>query len=310
MDLTRRNWLRLLPLACAGPALLAEQRSEPHTAFPTEPRDRLAVTSYPFRAFINSPTNKERKPNVQPIDLKQFPAFVAEHFGVHNVNPLLAHFFSTDAAYIAAFRKALADAGSHIVDLGAGDGYFYDSDPAVRQEAVMRGQHAVDVAQAVGSPSVRQHMALRHGQTVNVPNAAESLGKLADYGAGKNVVINLENDNPVAENPFVIVEIVEKVANPYLRALTDFGNSLIGHDPAYNQRAVSAMLPHTWNMCHVKDAVANDAGRVQKVDLAALFQLAKQAQYRGYFSMEYETEMGDPIAGTKKLIEETLTYLK
>jgi len=31
---------------------------------------------------------------------------------------------------------------------------------------------------------------------------AESLKRVAEYGAAKNVVVNMENDNPKSEDPF------------------------------------------------------------------------------------------------------------
>lgn len=280
--------------------------SAPATQFPTEPNARLAVTSYPFRAYIQSPTNPGRNPKLPAMDMTDFPRYVSEHFGVFNINPLLAHFNATDPAYLNAFRRALEQARSHIVDLGLGGKQFYAIDPSFRQQAVDYGRHGIDVAAQVGSPSVRQHVGGKGKPDVAL--AAESLARLADYGARQNVVVNLENDDPVAEDPFFLVSVIEKVNNPYLRALPDFGNSLAGHNADYNRRAISAMLPHAYNMCHVKDVVA-DRGRQVPVDLAALFKLAKEASYKGYFSMEFETEGGDPVAGTKRLIAATLRYL-
>jgi sugar phosphate isomerase/epimerase len=69
------------------------------------------------------------------------------------------------------------------------------------------------------------------------------------------------------------------------------------------------MLAHAFNMCHVKDTVNDAAGQVHHVDLKTMFQLAKQARYPGYFSMEYDTASGDPFPGTERLIKETLLYL-
>jgi hypothetical protein len=40
-----------------------------------------------------------------------------------------------------------------------------------------------------------------------------------------------------------------------------------------------------------------------------MFELAKAASYRGFFSMEVETEGTEPVAGTKKLVETTLGYI-
>ena len=132
---------------------------------------------------------------------------------------------------------------------------------------------------------------------------------MAAHGEKRGIVVNLENDSPGAEDPFFLVAVIEKVKSPYLRALPDFGNSLIGHDDAYNHEAVEKMLRHAWNMCHVKDTVEDDNGKTYTVDLPSLFALAKRTGYRGYFSMEFDTGNRDPIAGTQRLVEETLKYL-
>lgn len=243
------------------------------------------------------------------MDLKEFPAFVADKFGVHNINPLLDHFSSVDPTYIDEFRVALEKAHSHIVDLALSGRRFYAADAALRQEAVEYGKKCIDIAVEVGSPSVRQHVGGHEGEKPDVALAATSLGEMAAYGERKGIVVNLENDNAVSEDPFFLVAVIEKVNSPYLRALPDFGNSLAGHDHKFNHEAVEAMLRHVWNMCHVKDAVQDRDGKIDTVDLRSMFELAKQTFYRGYFSMEYDTANGDPVAGTKRLVEETLKYL-
>jgi sugar phosphate isomerase/epimerase len=309
----RRELLRYLPAALSASLLsqrsLAKISLQPSLDFPTEARARLAVTSYPFRAFINSPTNRGKNPNVRGIDLKEFPAFVIEKFGVASINPLLDHFSSTDPAYIDAFRVAVDKARSLIVDLGLAGKRFYAADSSVRRDAVLFGKKCVEIAVQVGSPSVRQHVAAHSGEKPDISRATESLEELAEHGAKRNIVINLENDSPGAEDPFFLVAVIEKVNSPYLRALPDFGNSLIGHDEKYNQNAVKAMLKHAYNMCHVKDTVQGDDGKRYEVDLESMFELAKTTSYRGFFSMEFDTGGGDPIAGTKRLVEKTLQHL-
>jgi sugar phosphate isomerase/epimerase len=277
--------------------------------FPVKARDRLAVTSWPFRTLIDSPTNRQRDATIPGMDLKEFAAFIVEKFGVHNINPLSDHFHSSDPAYLASLREAIAKASSHIVDLGLSGKQFYSSDAAARAEAVEFGKKWIDVAVAVGSPSVRQHVSGRRGETPNLALAAASLGEMAEYGAKRNVVVNLENDNAVAEDPFFLVSVIEKVNSRHLRALPDFGNSLPSHDAAFNERAVAAMLKHAYNMCHVKDTLRSANGETHVVDLKKMFALAKASGFKGYFSMEFDTKSGDPFSGTKKLIEETLEYL-
>jgi len=66
------------------------------------------------------------------------------------------------------------------------------------------------------------------------------------------------------------------------------------------------MFKHAYNMCHVKDAVMGTDGQAHTVDLPRMFAIARAGGYQGYFSMEWEIRLGDPFAGTQRLVEETL----
>jgi sugar phosphate isomerase/epimerase len=299
----RREILKYLP------AVFSTAYLTPSLNFPTEARARLAVTSYPFRQLIISPKNAARNQNERGMDMTAFPSFVAETFGVFNINPLLNHFSSTQPAYLESFRAALAKANSQIVDLGLPGARMYAADSQVRQSAVTAGCGFIDIAAQVGSPSVRLHVEAGKGDKRDVALAAATLSAIAEHGAKRNIVVNLENDDPVAEDPLFLVAVIENVNSPYLRSLPDFGNSLLGHDAQFNSKAVAAMLTHAFNMCHVKDTVQGEDGKRSQVDLAHAFHLAIKSGFQGYFSMEFETEPGDAIAGTKQLISETLQYL-
>ena len=302
---SRRSFLKT-SVAAAGAAQLFG--AEPHIEFPANPRDRLAVTSWPFRAYMATAHNSDRDSNKPGIDAKDFAAMVVERFGIHNINPLTGHFSSTEPAYLDQLREAVAKAGSHIVDLGHGGRSFYHPDKAKRDAAIEYGKKGVDIAARIGSPSVRQHINGAPGMKADVNIAAETLGELAAYGEKKNIVINLENDEPVAEGPFFLVAVMDRVHSPYLRGLPDFANSMNpSGDAEQNYKAVAAMFKHVFNMSHVKSAYASE-GKVYEVDLARLFDIAKRAGYRGYFSMEADMP-GDPFVNTRKLAEETLKYL-
>jgi sugar phosphate isomerase/epimerase len=314
MHKSRRDFLKDLPVwtmaaSMAGGASLYAKERQPKLHFPKAPRDRLAVTSYPFRALIDAPNNRARNKDLPGMTLLEFPAQMVAKFGIRNVNPVIEHFASTEPDYIASFREALVKAGSHIVDLGLNEGRFYDSDPEQRQKGIDYGKKGIDVALAVGSPSVRQHVGGRRGEPTNVDLAAESLGKLAEYGAEKNIVVNLENDTPGPEDPFFLVQVIEKVNHPYLRGLPDFGNSIRGHDEEYNERALKGMFAHAFNMSHVKERLRTRDGKEYHVDLPKVFAIAKASHYRGYFSMEYDSGGGDPYAGTQQLVDMTLKCL-
>jgi sugar phosphate isomerase/epimerase len=304
--LSRRQFFRTSAALAGATTLLG---AEPHLDFPSNPRDRLSLTSWPFRRIMETPGNSDRDRSKPGIDAKDFASMAVERFGIHNINPLTSHFRSTDPGYLEELRNAVAKAGSHIVDLGHGGRSFYHPDQAKRQAAIEFGKKGVDIALMIGSPSVRQHINGAPGVKPNVDLTAETLGEVAAYGEKKNIVVNLENDAAVSENPFFLVAVIEKVGSPYLRALPDFANSMnLGGGAEENYKAVTAMFRHVFNMAHVKDAYADDKGQVRSVDLDRLFGIAKQAGYRGYFSIEAELP-GDPFANTAKVTGETLKYL-
>jgi sugar phosphate isomerase/epimerase len=297
---SRREFLKQAAIVASASCLPGiAQAHAPELSFPTAPRERLAVTSYPFRSVFTK----------QGMDIKDFPAMMVERFDIHNINPLLNHFRSTDPAYLASFREAVAKAKSHVVDFGLPGRCFATSDASLAATAVHDASQWIDIAAAIGSPSVRQHLAPQAGQTPNLDGAVSSLTRLADYGSKRNVVVNLENDSATWEDPYFILKVLERVNHPYLRALPDFGNSIVVYGEEGNEKAVAALLEHVFNMCHVKGAVQSEAGKTLPVDLGKMFALAKRSGYRGYFSMEFDTNGGDPFTGTQKLIDETLHYL-
>ena len=313
--LTRRNFLKNSAAAMAMAAAFdavsqPASTSSPDLKFPTAPRDRLAVASWPFRMFIEAPNNKwARDPKLPGMDLKEFGAMVVGKFGLHYIEPLSFHFRSTDAAYLAEFHESTEKAGAHVINLPVDSpASLYDPDAAKRRKAVEVTKEWITIAVTVGSPSIRRNLAGPRNVKPHAGRTVESLKEVADFGAEKNVVVNLENDNNSTEDPFFLVEVVEKVNSPNLHALPDFCNSRLTHDQEFNNRALAAMFKHAYNISHVKDSESDDQGKFVTVDVTKSFEIAKAAGYRGYFSMEWEGD-GEPYAGTQKLIDLSLKYL-
>ena len=299
--LTRRQFAGSCVAFAAAAAL-------PNQKFPTAARDRLAVASYPFRRSITTKGNEDRDPAQPAVALKDFAAMVRDRFDVHNIEPLSSHFPSTEPAYLAEFRKAVEQAGSHIINIPVDiEASLYDPDAAQRDAAIAEARRWIDIAAALGSPSVRIHIAGARNTPPDVGRAAESLRSVADFAAGKGVLANLENDDLVSEDAFFIVKVLDKVKSPNLWALPDFGNSMLKGDEDFNYKAVQAMFEHAFNVSHVKDSEVYRK-KLYRVDLGKTFGIAKAAGYRGYFSMEWEGE-GGPYEGTQHLIEESLKYL-
>ncbi len=241
--------------------------------------------------------------------LKDFAAHVAEKFNVHNIEPWSPIFPSTDPKYLEQFRTAVEKAHSAVVDIAVDGGHSqYAMDAAERAKAVTASNQWIDVGAALGSPSIRTHIDGSKDSKPYVGRCADTLARVADYAAKKNVVVHLENDNAVSEDPFFIVQVIEKVNSPWLRALPDFGNSLAAHDEEFQDRAMEAMFAHAYGICHVKDGEVDDQGKASHVDLAKTFAILKKHDYKGYCSIEYDAP-GDPYKPTAELVDETIKFL-
>jgi sugar phosphate isomerase/epimerase len=305
---TRRKFLEQCGTAAAGVWLsraFAYAGAVPDLHFPSQPRERIAITSYPFRGFISGKDCKAAK----PMDLKDFAAHALEKFKINKIEPWTGHFPSTDPKYLEQFRAAVEKAQSSIVNIAVdGEHSPYALDRAERERAIIFSKKWVDNAVAIGSRSIRTNLPPAKDSKPDLDRAAESVTRVLEYASAKNVVVSLENDNPVSEDPFFLISLVEKVNSPWLHTLPDFGNTLAAKDPDYAYPGIDAMFSHAYCIAHVKSSEINGQGVTVHVDMARTFGIMKQHGYKGYCSIEWE-DAGDPYPGTDELIRQTVQYL-
>jgi sugar phosphate isomerase/epimerase len=306
---TRRRFLGQCAAATAGIYLnpvLARAASAPNLQFPSEPRQRIAVASYPFREFIAGSEHKQGNPT---IELKDFAAHVVEKFNVNKIEPWTGHLPSSDSKYLEQFRASVEKAKAAIANIAVdGEHSPYATDRSEREQAITFSKQWVDAAVILGSPGIRTNIPDAKGVQPDLDRTADTLSRVAEYAAAKGVVVSLENDNPVSEDPFFLVKLVQKVNSPWLRTLPDFGNTLAAKDADYAYRGIDAMFAVAYNIAHVKSSETNRQGITVHVDMAKTFGFMKQHGYKGYCSMEWD-DAGDPYQGTAGLIKTTLQYL-
>jgi len=327
---TRRQFLSQSAMLAAG-ALLSSSRAtanstQPSVAFPTNPRDRLAVASYPFRDFIlpaeggSASASASSSSTAPKMELTEFAAHVKSRFNINKIEPWSSHFRALEPKYLEDLRTALDTAKSAVVNI-AFDGRhsFYAADPAERERAVADNKRWVDAAATLGSPSIRTHIASPDnqprdnqppdlGRSPDLGQCADTLLRILEHAAKRNVVIHLENDDGVTEDPAFLVRLIETVNSPWLRGLPDFGNSLMHKAPEDAYAGLEAMFNHAYGICHVKQSEATEKGANVQVDLPYVFAILKRTGFRGYLSMEYDNS-GDPYKETEELIAKSLQFL-
>jgi sugar phosphate isomerase/epimerase len=302
-SLTRRSVLKGA-LVCSASAAFARV---PHATFPVDPRARLAVATYPFREFIIAPENHDYDPKMHGMDLASFARFVRTEFKVNGIEPLDSHFPSTEPREVRKLRAAFDTAGVYTVNIPVDEKVeLCSDDAAIRSVGNARYRAWIDVAVLLGSPSIRVWIP-KCSDPSDLSRAVRALKPTLEYAASRNVVVNLENDNPVNASAARSLAAIKLADTPYLRALPDFGNGLMAGDERFNAQAVKDMFVHAWNIAHVKDCEIV-RGQRKTASLAELFGIAKASGYRGYFSMESESGL-DPIVDTKHLLEQSLALL-
>src|SRR5207249_267077 len=173
-----------------GTALPAD--AGPRRRFPTAARERIAIASYPFRDFI---AGRDGKPGSGKMELQEFAAHVGAKFNIKKIEPWSAHFRSLDKAYVEELRAAVAQAGGAIVNIAVdGEHSPYAADEAERERAIAFSKLWIDVATVIGSPSVRTNIPAAKDSKPDLERTAESLKRVAEHGAAKNVVVNLRSE--------------------------------------------------------------------------------------------------------------------
>jgi sugar phosphate isomerase/epimerase len=312
---TRRRFLARSATTAAGALLwpglntLVAANSGPSLKFPSQPRERIAIASYPFREVIAGGSEQSGHPSNPKIELQDFAAHVVSKFNINKIEPWSAHFRSLDGKYLDQLRAAVTTARVAIVNIAVdGEHSPYAADRAEREKAIQFSKQWVDVAAAIGSPSIRTNIPPATDSQPDLQRAADSLLRVAEYAATKNVVINLENDNAVSEDPFFLVKLIERINTPWLHALPDFANTLVTGNEEHAYNGIHAMFGHAYNICHVKAMEVGEKGKLFRVDMARTFAMLKSSGYQGYCSMEWDSP-GDPYQGTSELIEMTTQYL-
>jgi sugar phosphate isomerase/epimerase len=133
-----------------------------------------------------------------------------------------------------------------------------------------------------------------------------SYRKLATYGRSKGVQVLIENHGGVgSEHPEELLKLFKDVGSNSIGALPDFGNF---PDETTRERGLPLLFPYAHVVSHAKGLQFDASGTETQYDFPKCIAIAKQAGYRGVFSVEYEGP-GDPYGGVQKVVNELERYL-
>ena len=164
----------------------------------------------------------------------------------------------------------------------------------------------VDVAEKVGASHIRVFGgAIPKGATEAqaIAWAVELLKKCADYSGKRGIFIGVEDDGGLTTTAEPTVAIVKQTDSPWAGINLDTGNF-----PKNGYSQVEMCLPYATSV-HFKEKIGSESGTKEKADWDRLIGMFAKSGYKGYLSLEYESE-GSEETEIPKLAAELRTKVR
>jgi len=255
---------------------------------------RVCVSSWSFHTLFQ----RRDGPAATLMDVRDFPEMVADRYHVHNVEILLPHFLSAEPSLIRDFKVRLDQAHSRLLNVPLDFAALWNkpaissTNPTERDAALAMYRKGIDIADDLGSPSVRCDPGI-----VNLEDPAltiDAYRQLAAHAAAKGVKVVVENHGEISKNPDVLVKILKAAG---VGALPDFGNF---PDEQTRERGLRALFPLAGGVAHAKLREGQDFARGMRI--------AKESGFTGAFSIEAGGR-GDPYVEVQEIADALLESL-
>ncbi len=222
-----------------------------------------------------------------------------------------------DNSFWKSMRTRANDNGvSNLLIMVDEEGELGNASASKRKKAVENHKPWVDAAREMGCHSVRVNAFGDSEQNVLRESLIDGLGQLVEYASTMDISILIENHGLHSSNAEFIVEVIEKVNNPALGTLPDFGNWCTGKKWGSIQRGsceevydlykgVKTFLPFAKGVS-AKSYQFDAKGNETLIDYKEMIQLVKASSFTGFIGIEYEgNELpeAEGILATKALLQ-------
>ena len=294
MGMRRRSFLSGSLLAAAAAGGCEPTADRPGAAPAPEgarPGNPIAVSTYSFWRYRQG----------EKVTIRECIRMAGE-MGFDAVEILEVQMQQKDKAALQALKRQALVAGLDLCGLSTHQG-FVSPDAAVRAKNVRRTIASVELAYALGIPTMRVNTG-RWGTSKNFdalmanrgiepplpgysdddayPWVIESLEQVLPAAERCGVVLGLENHWGLGRTPEGVLRIVEAVDSPWLRVTMDTGNFL--EDP-YDKLA--AIAPKTV-FVQAKTYYGGGIWYTLDLDYDRIAGILRRHAYRGYVSLEFE----------------------
>jgi L-ribulose-5-phosphate 3-epimerase len=261
------------------------------TSTAQRPGNRIAVSTYSFWQFRHNDLRDIDK----CIDL-------AAEWGFDGVEILHRQMENESPAYLQKLKQRAFVNGLALCGFSTHQG-FLAPDAAVRQKNIDYTVHCIELAYALGIPTMRVNTGtwgtskdfdeLMKNRGIEPPRegytdedgfgwVSESLEKCLPAAEKCGVTLGLENHWGLGRTPEGVLRIVKAIDSPWLRVTADTGNFL--EDP-YDKLA--QLAPQTV-FVQAKTYFGGGLWYTLELDYPRIAKIFGQHDYRGYVSLEFE----------------------
>jgi sugar phosphate isomerase/epimerase len=252
---------------------------------------KLSLAAYSFRDSLSGPKAS--------MTLDDFVDLAAS-YDLDAIEPTSYYFPDPPtAAYCRslrrhAFRQGLAISGTAIRNT-----FTYPPGPVLEKE-MDHVKRWIDLAAELHAPTIRIFAGnLQKGTTE--PDARkwciDAIQRACEFAAARGVILALENHGGIVSTAAQLLAIVREVKSDWFGVNLDTGNFHI--DP-YSELAEAA--PYAV-VVQVKTEVSVGTGPKQPADLGRVIKILRDANYRGFVTLEHEAAE-DPKTAVPRYLEE------
>ena len=273
---------------------------------PGKSRMTLGVAAYSFGKYFQWMKDKEQKPveGHKPWSILDFVDWCADN----NVPgaEVTSYFFPPDAdeAFCLELRRRAYLRGVQLCGTAVGNTFTHNPGPE-RDEQMAYTKKWIDLSAAMGAPHIRVFAgAKQKGQTDEqaVANCQAAYDECLDYAGKKGVFLGLENHGGIVAEPEPLIQMVKAAKSPWAGINFDSGN-FHSQDPYAD---LAKIAPYAVNV-QLKMDISRSADKKAKQepsDIKRVIQILRDANYQGWFVLEYERKDTDAFTEIPKILNE------
>ncbi len=267
-----------------------------------KPRFLLGLSAYSFRDQMRWFRDKETTATTAHgarWEITDFIDYCADQ-GVPGAE-LTSYFFPPDAdeAYFHQVRRHAYLRGVQIPGTAIGNTFTHPPGEA-RDKEIAYTKKWIDHAAALGTSHIRVFAgSVPKGLTPEEAekNCLEAYRECLAYAATRGVFLGLENHGGIVAESAPLLRLVQAADSPWAGINLDSGN--FHTDDPYADLA--AIAPYAVNVQLKERIRAKGDQEGQPIDVPRFLQLLREANYQGWFTLEYE-EKEDPFTAVPRIL--------